>query len=122
LSYPQTDVFLLCFSVDSRVSFENLKTKWLEEIQHFAPNVPFIIVGTKFDLRKEGGGGGSFVTPEEGEKAKSELKATRYIECSAKHPELNGYGLKSVFDEAITTVLLDRKKSTKPSKHRCLLL
>jgi small GTP-binding protein len=120
LSYPQTDVFLLCFSVNSRVSFENLKSRWLLEIQHFAPNVPFIIVGTKSDLRKDGGG--AFVSPEEGEKLKNELKASRYIECSAKQPELNDYGLKSVFDEAITTVLVDRKRMAARKKPRCLLL
>lgn len=27
LSYPQTDVFLLCFSVVSPASFENIRTK-----------------------------------------------------------------------------------------------
>lgn len=34
LSYPQTDVFLLCFSVVSPASFENVRTKWYPEIQH----------------------------------------------------------------------------------------
>ena len=28
LSYPQTDIFLVCFSVVRRSSFENIKTKW----------------------------------------------------------------------------------------------
>lgn len=28
LSYPQTDVFLVCFSVVSPSSFENVKEKW----------------------------------------------------------------------------------------------
>ena len=28
LSYPQTDVFLVCFSVVSPASFENVKEKW----------------------------------------------------------------------------------------------
>ena len=103
------------------MSFDNLRTKWLSEIQHFAPNVPFIIVGTKCDTRKEGGGS-DFVSAEEGERLKVELKAQRYIECSALQPELNDNGLKSVFDEAIKTVLLDRKKPAAKSKSRCLLL
>jgi len=34
LSYPQTDVFLLCFSIVSPPSFENIRTKWWPEIQH----------------------------------------------------------------------------------------
>ena len=28
LSYPQTDVFIICFSITSPTSFENVKTKW----------------------------------------------------------------------------------------------
>jgi len=34
LSYPQTDVFLVCFSVVSPSSFENVKEKWVPEITH----------------------------------------------------------------------------------------
>ena len=123
LSYPQTDVFLICFAVNSRVSFDNLRTKWLTEVQHFAPNVPFIIVGTKSDLRGEGGGvGGDFVSAEEAEKLKAELKASKYIECSALKPELGDNGLKAVFDEAIKTVLLDRRKPSTKKKSRCSIL
>lgn len=53
MSYPHTDVFLLCFSLVSSVSLENVKNKWYPEIQHHAPNVPFILVGTKLDLRDD---------------------------------------------------------------------
>lgn len=34
LSYPQTDVFLVCFSVTSPASFENVKEKWFPEASH----------------------------------------------------------------------------------------
>ena len=53
LSYPQTDVFLVCFSLISPSSFENIKTKWIPEISHHCPNVPFLLVGTKLDLRDD---------------------------------------------------------------------
>jgi Ras-related C3 botulinum toxin substrate 1 len=33
LSYPQTDVFLLCFAVNNPTSFKNIKTKWIDEIR-----------------------------------------------------------------------------------------
>lgn len=33
LSYPQTDVFLVCFSVTSPASFENVKEKWFPEVR-----------------------------------------------------------------------------------------
>ena len=34
LSYPQTDVFLVCFSVDNRDSFDNVETKVSHERTH----------------------------------------------------------------------------------------
>jgi len=40
LSYPQTDIFLICFSVVSPPSFENARAKWNPEISHHCPNVP----------------------------------------------------------------------------------
>ncbi|KAH3765393.1 ras C3 botulinum toxin substrate 2 [Pelomyxa schiedti] len=50
-SYPGTSIFLICFSVTSRTSLENVRTKWYPEIRHHCPGTPFIIVGTKRDLR-----------------------------------------------------------------------
>ena len=43
LSYPQTDVFLLCFSITNPTSFENVRTKWYPEIASHAPGVKFCV-------------------------------------------------------------------------------
>jgi len=53
LSYPQTDIFLICFSVVSPASHENVKGKWYPEVKHHCPNTPVILVGTKTDLRED---------------------------------------------------------------------
>ena len=53
LSYPQTDVFLVCFSVVSPSSFENVKEKWVPEISHHCQRTPFLLVGTQIDLRDD---------------------------------------------------------------------
>ena len=53
LSYPQTDVFLICFSIVSPTSFENVRAKWYPEVSHHCPNTPIILVGTKLDLRDD---------------------------------------------------------------------
>ena len=45
LSYPNTDVILLCFSVDSPDSLENVAEKWDAEIKYFCPDVPVVLVG-----------------------------------------------------------------------------
>lgn len=49
--YPQTDVFLVCFSIDSPTSVENVLEKWIPEARHHVPSVPIILVGCKADLR-----------------------------------------------------------------------
>ena len=54
LSYPQTDVFLLCFAITSVSSFDNVRDKWVPEIRHYCPKVPMLLVGMKGDLREDG--------------------------------------------------------------------
>ncbi|WP_411023650.1 GTP-binding protein, partial [Salmonella sp. s51228] len=44
LSYPDTDVILLCYSVDNPDSLENISEKWVPEVRHFCPTVPIILV------------------------------------------------------------------------------
>lgn len=96
LSYPQTDVFLVCFSIISRSSFENVKTKWIPEIKHHVPDAPFLIVGTKMDLRNDANfSAQNQIRTVEGENLAKELGAKAYVECSA----LTQDGLKNVFDE-----------------------
>ncbi|KIH64724.1 Ras family protein [Ancylostoma duodenale] len=51
LSYPNTDVFLLCFSMVDPKTLDVCQTVWLPEIRKYAgDNVPVILVGTKEDL------------------------------------------------------------------------
>lgn len=108
LSYPQTDVFLVCFSVTSPASFENVKEKWFPEVHHHCPGVSCLIVGTQCDLRddpaileKLGRQRQRPVSIEMGERLARELGAIKYVECSA----LTQKGLKNVFDEAIVAAL-----------------
>jgi len=122
LSYPQTDVFLVCFSVISSSSFENVKTKWVPEIQHHAPNVPIVLVGTKSDLRKDdntikqlNSRQQSMVTIEAAQRMAKEIGAVNFLECSALTQE----GLKQVFDDAIRAAM--SKPTIKPGK-KCNLL
>ncbi len=53
LSYPQTDVFLICFSLVDPASFEKVRAKWCPEVRHHCPAVPLVLVGTKLDLRED---------------------------------------------------------------------
>ena len=102
LSYPQTDVFLVCFSVTSPASFENVREKWFPEVHHHCPGVPCLIVGTQTDLRDDPQVREKLakqrmkpVQKEDGERMAKDLGAVKYVECSA----LTQYKLKDVFDE-----------------------
>jgi Ras-related C3 botulinum toxin substrate 1 len=51
--YRQADVVLICFSIVSPTSFENVRHKWKPEVEKYCPETPIILVGTKLDLRKD---------------------------------------------------------------------
>ncbi|GAT24101.1 cell division control protein 42 [Aspergillus luchuensis] len=121
LSYPQTDVFLVCFSVTSPASFENVREKWFPEVHHHCPGVPCLIVGTQTDLRDDPAVREKLsrqkmqpIRKEDGDRMAKELGAVKYVECSA----LTQYKLKDVFDEAIVAALEPAPKKSK----KCVLL
>ncbi|XP_072129191.1 ras-related C3 botulinum toxin substrate 1-like [Mobula birostris] len=122
LSYPQTDVFVICFSLVSPPSFINVHPKWSSEIKHHCPNTPIILVGTKLDLRddketieKLKERNMAPISREEGELKAKEIGAVKYVESSASKQE----GLKTIFEEAIRAVIL---QPTKKRKFHCRIL
>ncbi|KAK3106574.1 hypothetical protein FSP39_022813 [Pinctada imbricata] len=107
LSYPQTDVFFVCFGVENRSSFENVPSKWLPEIRHFCPDVPIVLVACKIDLRD---GRSDCVTRDEGSRLAKEEGLALYCETSALTME--GVGI--CFDDAVRCAI--RNRSSKPKK------
>lgn len=123
LSYPQTDVFLVTFSVISPTSLENINAKWVPELKHHCPGVKMLLVGTKIDLRDDAEAvkkladkGIAPITTEQGEAMCKQIGAHRYLECSA----LTQKGLKVVFDEAIQVTMI--KSAPKKKKGGCVLI
>ena len=113
LSYPDTDVILMCFSIDSPNSLEKILEKWTPEVKNFCPNVPIILVGTKKDLRNDsitikelGKMKQEPVKPEEGQTMAEKINAFAYLECSAKSKE----GVREVFETAARAALQVQKK------------
>ncbi|KAL9015004.1 MAG: hypothetical protein Q9173_000359 [Seirophora scorigena] len=51
LSYDDTHTILLCFSVDSKDSLENVESKWVGEIAENCQGVKLVLVALKCDLR-----------------------------------------------------------------------
>lgn len=122
LSYPNTDIFLICFSIDDPGSYANVRAKWFPEISHHLESsnsgvdsrrAKIILVGTKLDLRDDSEtldrlrrAGNSPITYQQGVQMAKEIGAARYLECSA----LTQQGLKTIFDEAIRVVLFPTKE------------
>lgn len=64
--------------------------QWVPEITHHCPKTPFLLVGTQIDLRddpstieKLAKNKQKPITPETAEKLARDLKAVKYVECSA---------------------------------------
>jgi len=90
LIYPQTDVFLLCFSMISSRTFNDVKETWAPELKHHMPHTPILLCGTKADLRgneeilsalKQKGE--KVIETEEGQRLAREIGAVGYVEVSS---------------------------------------
>jgi len=118
----------LAYSIVDTNSFENIKHKWHPEINHYAPNVPFVLVATKLDMRENedakeylAAKGRRMVTTKEGEALAKELGAAQFIECSALTKE----NLNNVFEGAIRSVFEKERKGGKRKgkrRHRCNIM
>ncbi|KAK2165984.1 hypothetical protein NP493_1344g00004 [Ridgeia piscesae] len=123
LSYPDTDVLLLCFAVDNPDSFENVADKWAGELAAFCPKTPVVLVGTKTDLRGDRGAVKNLqarylepVSKLDGAHLAARIRAHAYVECSAK----TGEGVDGVFEVAAKAAL--RHKMAPRRRRMCWLL
>ncbi|XP_064649103.1 ras-like GTP-binding protein Rho1 [Lineus longissimus] len=115
LSYPYTDVILMCFSVDNPDSLDNIEEKWLPEIKHYCPKVPIVLVGNKKDLRNDSNVIRELsrhkqlpVKPAEGREMQDKIGAQEYLECSAKTRE----GVREIFEAASRAALNKKPRKT----------
>ncbi|KAJ6529832.1 P-loop containing nucleoside triphosphate hydrolase protein [Mycena capillaripes] len=131
LSYPQTDVFIVCFSLVDPSSYENIRTRWYPEISHHAPSKSVVLVGTKLDLREDQAMIEKMrdrrIAPiqyQQGVQLQRDIGAVKYLECSA----LTQHGLKAVFDEAIRAGLnlpvrpRTNDGSSRTARIKCIIL
>eukprot|EP01096_Ripella_sp_DP13-Kostka_P005469 TRINITY_DN1866_c0_g1_i1.p1 TRINITY_DN1866_c0_g1~~TRINITY_DN1866_c0_g1_i1.p1 ORF type:complete len:337 (-),score=182.12 TRINITY_DN1866_c0_g1_i1:142-1080(-) len=113
LSYPGTDVVLLCFSLTSEASYEAVTEKWYPELNVYCSGVPIILIGLKVDLRDQGlkdphSDSDEFITQEQGQELADDIGAAQYIEVSAK----TGKNLELVYETATKLVLKNHAKSS----------
>uniref|UniRef100_A0A914V6H9 Uncharacterized protein n=1 Tax=Plectus sambesii TaxID=2011161 RepID=A0A914V6H9_9BILA len=103
LSYPDTDVILMCFAIDSPDTLENISEKWYPEVRNYCPNVPILLAACKKDLRNNAEKIEELartkqtpVSYEQGRAIAEQIGAAAYYECSA----LNREGVPEIFQAA----------------------
>ncbi|CAK9438135.1 uncharacterized protein LODBEIA_P24350 [Lodderomyces beijingensis] len=109
LSYSNTHVVLIAFAIDTLDSFDNVRSKWVEEVKKYCPReTPFILCGLKKDLRRSEKDP-VFVQREMGEAMAKSIGARAYLESSA----LTGEGVDDIFEFAVRSSLLIDNKASK---------
>ena len=124
IDFSTIDLIVLCYSIENRMSYRNIKTKWIDELKKL-PNwpIPFVLVGkyvkiiknlyfdnfcvlaTKVDLRQEFPDV-FFITSEDGENLSKEIEATKYFELSAK----DNINVKQLVEHSVKIFYPDEQK------------
>ncbi|KAJ5720742.1 uncharacterized protein N7483_008676 [Penicillium malachiteum] len=118
--YPNTHAVVLCFNIDSSDTVDNILEKWQEELNHYCPDVPVILVGLQKDARLETGprnlGIGDLVTWERGNLLREEIQAKSYLECSSR----TGEGVNEVLAEATRIALRSLAQEKNSNRRRSI--
>ena len=91
-----------------------MRLKWWPELRHHGPQVPIVILGTKKDIRDKVS---KPVTHPEGLEMAREIRAAKYLECSA----ITQKGIQGVFEEVVRVVTESRDVKTL-RRTKCILL
>lgn len=131
LSYSDTHTIMLCFSIDSRDSLENVQNKWVGEIADHCEGVKLVLAALKCDLRNDDDDDDddgtrqrskSLITYDEGLAMAKKIGALRYLECSAK----KNRGVNEAFTEAARCALTAKPKGAaddeEESSSRCTIM
>ena len=125
LHYPKAHIFLLCYSIDSIESYNNIKYKWLPLVKSYGKeNIPFILIALKTDLREtliENGCKSTLLMYDDCKTLSKEIKARGFMEVSVKDGSLSTTS--AVYSKAFGVVLKDiETKHRKPCCCQCILM
>lgn len=109
-TYEDSEVFVVCFSVVDRDSFESVKDFWVPEMKkNMNRKKPMILVATQTDLRNTMDYDSDVpVTSTEGQELSREIGALAYVECAVNTQS----SVKNVFAEVVQAALKYRKKKS----------
>ncbi|MCJ1232113.1 Rho GTPase [Varicellaria rhodocarpa] len=131
LSYDDTHTIMLCFSVDSKDSLENVESKWVGEIAENCQGAKLVLVALKCDLREQGADGEedseeqaqpqekqNLVDYTHGLEVARRIQALRYLECSAK----KNRGVNEAFTEAARVALSVKGANGSSGDGKCVVM
>ena len=106
--------------IDSQTTFENVRKRWLPEVNQYTPQIPVVLVGLKKDLRDSGSTGTdtdeeALVSEAQGQIMKIKIGAVEFFECSA----LKNEGVHKLF-ETVARISLAEKRTQRAA--RCFVL
>jgi small GTP-binding protein len=109
VSYSETDVILICFSLMFPASLGNVRELWLPEIRTHCPSTPVVLVGLQSDVREYAvehpngewrSDGVEPVASKAGAAMARAIHAHAYVECSA----MTESSVREVFAQALRAV------------------
>ncbi|EPR79543.1 RAS GTPase [Spraguea lophii 42_110] len=118
LSYRDTDLVLLCYTVENSDLLDNIAKKWVLEIKNYCPTAGYFLIGLKKDLREEENNEVNkekLVSEEMGRNIAEEINAVDFIECSAR----TGENVDLIF-EKVAAHIYDKKKEETQQTKSCL--
>ncbi|KAF2099986.1 ras family GTP-binding protein Rho1p, partial [Rhizodiscina lignyota] len=109
MSYPNTDIILLCFTINEPHALSNIEEKWVDEIRRYLDGVDVVLVGNMSDLRDDPGQRQEdMISTQEAEEFAERMGALKYFECSAK----TGEGVKELFEfVAMNSIIKSRSRA-----------
>lgn len=107
--FPQANVFVLVFSVLDPKTIENVKES-VKEIKKYG-KAPILLVGSKIDLRT---GKDEQISNQKGLEIAKDIKAKKYLECSAKTDE----GISEIFESAVKIAIENKQRPQKSNSIR----
>ncbi|KAK3387107.1 P-loop containing nucleoside triphosphate hydrolase protein [Podospora didyma] len=114
------DLIVVCYSISQRLSLINLQRVWIKEVRTtFASGdaIPLLVLGLKRDLRSEDDPNG-IIYPQEAYQVAQDMRADKYMECSAVTGEL----LTEVFDDICNTAVRTSTEAGGQSEDGCTVM
>jgi len=98
--FQRADGALLVYDITKHPTLQNIEEKWLEDFKKYAKqDEPYILIGNKLDLEDS-----REISTEDGKVFSKLIRATDFIETSAKH----GENVEKAFKKLIDNILKNR--------------